>query len=60
MADDLYTQRLSLTTASKLLPIGNRAELQRWRAEVRRLLSELVTEAWALASRQAPAAAGSA
>jgi hypothetical protein len=43
VADDIYTQRLSIAGASKVLPIGNRAELQRWRAEARKLLVQLLT-----------------
>jgi hypothetical protein len=39
VADDLYTQRLSLDAAAKSLPIGNRAELARWRGEVRKVLT---------------------
>jgi hypothetical protein len=39
VADDLYTQRLSLDTAAKSLPIGNRAELARWRGEVGKVLT---------------------
>jgi hypothetical protein len=39
VADDLYTQRLSLEAAAKSLPIGNRAELARWRGEVRKVLT---------------------
>jgi hypothetical protein len=42
VADDIYTKRLSLARAAKTLPIGNRAELTRWRNEVRRVLSEVV------------------
>jgi hypothetical protein len=43
VADDIYTQRLALSAAATALPIGNRAELGRWRGEVRRVLSELVS-----------------
>jgi hypothetical protein len=38
VADDLYTKRLAIGQAAKDLPIGNRAELARWRGEVRRAL----------------------
>jgi hypothetical protein len=41
VADDLYTKRLSVRDASKTLPIGNRAELRRWRDEVAKVLSEV-------------------
>ena len=43
VADDIYTQRLALSVAAKELPIGNRAELGRWRGEVRRVLTALVS-----------------
>jgi hypothetical protein len=42
VADDPYTKRLALSTAAKVLPIGNRAELGRWRGEVRKVLLQLV------------------
>jgi cellulose biosynthesis protein BcsQ len=42
VADDLYSKRLSLRTAAKTLPIGNRAELGRWRSEVRKVLDEVM------------------
>jgi hypothetical protein len=42
VADDLYSQRIALSVAAKSLPIGNRAELGRWRSQVRRVLDEVV------------------
>jgi len=45
VADDIYTQRLSLCAASKVLPIGNRAELRRWRGEAAKVLAQPVTPA---------------
>ena len=33
VADDVYTRRMSLAAAAKVLPLGNRAELARWRGE---------------------------
>lgn len=42
VADDLYTKRLSIAAAASSLPIGNRAELGRWRGEVRRVLGEVL------------------
>jgi len=42
VADDIYVNRLSLDAAAKSLPIGNRAELGRWRGEVRRALAEVL------------------
>ncbi|UUZ48469.1 protein mobD [Massilia sp. B-10] len=41
VSDDLYSKRLSITSAMKSLPIGNRAELTRWRTEVHRNLAGL-------------------
>ena len=43
VADDIYTKRLALSVAAKTLPIGNRAELGRWRGEVRKVLAELLS-----------------
>jgi hypothetical protein len=43
VADDIYSKRLSLSAAAKALPIGNRAELGRWRGEVRKVLAEVVS-----------------
>ncbi len=43
VADDLYSQRLSLAAAAKVLPLGNRAELGRWRSAVGRVLAEVVS-----------------
>jgi hypothetical protein len=42
VADDIYTQRLSICAAAKALPIGNRAELGRWRGEARKVFSQLL------------------
>ena len=42
VADDLYSQRLALSVAAKSLPLGNRAELARWRGEVRKVLAEVL------------------
>jgi len=43
VADDIYAGRLSIGAAAKKLPIGNRAELGRWRSEVRKVLSEVLS-----------------
>jgi hypothetical protein len=43
VADDIYSQRLALSDAAKTLPIGNRAELGRWRSEVRKVLAAVVS-----------------
>jgi len=42
VSDELYTKRLSITTASKEMGIGNRAELNRWKKEVSRVLGEVL------------------
>jgi hypothetical protein len=42
VSDDLYSKRLSISAAMKELPIGNRAELTRWRNEVRKALGEVL------------------
>jgi hypothetical protein len=42
VADDLYTKRLAIAVAAQSLPVGNRAELGRWRGEVQRVLGEVL------------------
>lgn len=42
--DDLYIQRLTIEDAVKTLPIGNRAELLRWRGECKKILTEITNE----------------
>ncbi|MCC7005964.1 MAG: protein mobD [Ottowia sp.] len=42
VSDDLYSKRLSIDAAMKELPIGNRAELTRWRNEVRKVLGAAI------------------
>ncbi|MNJ45721.1 hypothetical protein D3C77_408290 [compost metagenome] len=42
VSDDLYSKRLSIEAAMKELPIGNRAELTRWRNEYKRTLGALI------------------
>ncbi|MGD0679006.1 MAG: protein mobD [Polyangiaceae bacterium] len=42
VADDLSTKRLALAVAVKAMPIGNRAELSRWRSEVRKMLVQVL------------------
>ena len=44
VSDDLYSKRMTIATALRELPIGNRAELARWRAEVKKMLEEIVHE----------------
>lgn len=42
VSDDLYSKRLSIAKASADLPIGNRAELSRWRNECKKMFAEVV------------------
>jgi len=42
VSDDLYSKRLSIDRAIRELPIGNRAELTRWRNETRKVLREVL------------------
>jgi hypothetical protein len=42
VADDIYSQRLTLSDAARSLPLGNRAELGRWRGQVRKVLAEVM------------------
>jgi hypothetical protein len=42
VSDDLYSKRLSIDAAMKSLPLGNRAELARWRKEVHKCLGGVV------------------
>lgn len=39
VSDDLFSKRLSINKALQTLPLGNRAELTRWRKEVHRMLA---------------------
>jgi hypothetical protein len=41
VSDDLYSKRVAIAGAVKSLPIGNRAELLRWRGEVGKVLGEI-------------------
>ena len=43
VADDIYVRRISLKVAARELPIGNRAELGRWRGDVRKVLAGVVS-----------------
>lgn len=43
VSDDLYSKRMAIGTALKSLPIGNRAELLRWRGEAGKVLTELMS-----------------
>ena len=42
VANDIDVNRLSLGAAAQSLPLGNRAELARWRGEVRKVLAEVL------------------
>jgi hypothetical protein len=42
VSDDLYSKRLSIAKALKELPIGNRAELTRWKTEVKKTLEAVI------------------
>jgi hypothetical protein len=42
VSDDLYSKRISIAAALKEFPIGNRAELSRWRTEVRKVFDLIV------------------
>jgi hypothetical protein len=42
VSDDLYSKRLSIAKALKELPIGNRAELTRWKSEVKKTLEAVI------------------
>lgn len=42
VADDLYKDRMTIASAATRLPLGNRAELRRWRTAVSRMMAEVV------------------
>jgi hypothetical protein len=44
VSDALYNDRMSISAAAKELAIGNRAELNRWRSEVKKNLQGIVNE----------------
>ena len=44
VSDDIYNKRMSISMALKELPIGNRAELTRWRNEAKKMLNEIDDE----------------
>ncbi|RFP08279.1 MULTISPECIES: P-loop NTPase [unclassified Duganella] len=41
VSDDIYSKRMNIALAAKELPLGNRAELCRWRAEVKSMLEQI-------------------
>jgi hypothetical protein len=42
VSDDIYSKRFSIAKALKELPIGNRAELSRWKTEVKKTLEAVI------------------
>jgi hypothetical protein len=42
VSDDLYSKRISIAAALKEFPLGNRAELSRWRGEVKKVFDLIV------------------
>ena len=44
VVDDINNKRMTILDASKELPIGNRAELSRWRNEVKKVLELIINE----------------
>ena len=42
VADDLYSKHLSIGAATRTLPLGNRAELSRWRGEVKKRFAQVL------------------
>jgi MinD-like ATPase involved in chromosome partitioning or flagellar assembly len=42
VSDDIYSQRLSIEKAASELPIGNRAELSRWRNAMQRVMQDVI------------------
>ena len=42
VSDDLYSNRMSIATAAREMTIGNRAELARWRLEVKKALGAVL------------------
>ena len=44
VSDDIYSSRMSIARAAAELPIGNRAELKRWRHETGKMLGGIIGE----------------
>lgn len=42
VSDDIYTKRMSIEAARKELTIGSRAELDRWRMEVKKMMEKVM------------------
>ena len=41
VTDDLYSKRLSIVTALETMPLGNKAELKRWRSLAWKMFDEI-------------------
>ena len=41
VTDDLYSKRLSIVKAIETMPLGNRAELKRWRAVTWKMFEQI-------------------
>ncbi len=44
VSDDIYSKRMSIASGIKELPLGNRAELMRWRSEVQKVMEGVTHE----------------
>jgi hypothetical protein len=44
VSDDLFGQRLSIAKAARDLPLGNRAELNRWRNACAQMFAQMIHE----------------
>jgi hypothetical protein len=42
VADDLYKERMTIAAAAGTLPLGNRAELRRWKNAVARMWADII------------------
>jgi len=42
VADDLYKERITIAAAAETLPLGNRAELRRWKNAVARMWADII------------------
>ena len=42
VADEIYNERLPIAEAGEKMPLGNRAELARWRAEVKKIMEAVL------------------
>jgi len=44
VADEIYSKRMSISEALSAMPLGNRAEMMRWRSEVKKVLDEVFSK----------------